>query len=483
MATHQKYLSWLFQGYDVKGRLEEASIDHITCDSRQVNPGSLFVAVKGLSADGHAFIKQAIAHGAAAIVSERPVKSSIPVLEVQDSRHALAFASRRFYDYPDRSLIMIGVTGTNGKTTVAYLLEALLNACGLRCGLLGTVQYRWPGHRETASHTTPDAVRLYQTLRDMVESGVAAVAMEVSSHALEQHRVSGIQYRAAIFTNLTHDHLDYHPDMDSYAQAKAKLFHQLSPEGSGVINSDDPYGRLMLDQCLGKRITYGEKGDPTYRIERCRVTPEGSHFRLIHHNEKLEFFTPLLGEFNVVNASAAVIAALDLGLNIEQISKGLTGFERVPGRMEGFRAPLGFWVVVDYAHTPDALQNALKTARAFTSNHLVTVFGCGGDRDRKKRPEMGRIAAELSHHVIVTSDNPRTEDPERIIRDILEGLPASASFQVVEDRETAIREALIQAVPGDTVIIAGKGHEDYQILGHKRIHFDDREIVQKYLNG
>ena len=239
----------------------------------------------------------------------------------------------------------------------------------------------------------------------------------------------------------------------------------------------------MMEQCHGKWKTFGEKGNPTYRIERGRLTPEGSHFQLIRHHEKLEFFTPLLGDFNVVNAAAAVITALELGLNREQIREGLSAFERVPGRMEGFRSPGGFWVVVDYAHTPDALKNALKTAFAFTSNHLITVFGCGGDRDRKKRPEMGRIAAELSHHVIVTSDNPRTEDPERIIRDILEGVPASASFQVVEDRETAIREALIQAKPGDTVMIAGKGHEDYQILGHERIHFNDREIVQKYLNA
>ena len=483
MATEQKYLSWLFQGYDINGRFAEALIDHITCDSRQVKPGSLFVAVKGSSADGHAFIKQAIARGAAAIVSEKAVKSSVPVLVVRDSRHALAYASRRFYNYPDQSLIMIGVTGTNGKTTITYLLESLLNACGLRCGLLGTVQYRWPGHQEAASHTTPDAVRLYQTLREMVRSQVKAVAMEVSSHALDQYRVSGIEYRAAIFTNLTHDHLDYHQNMDAYAQAKARLFRQLSPEGTGLINSDDPYGRLILEQCQGKCKTFGENGDPAYRIERCRLTTEGSYFQLIRDNEKMQFFTPLLGDFNVVNAAAAAITALELGQDIEQIREGLSGFERVPGRMEGFRSPGGFWVIVDYAHTPDALKNALKTARKFTSNHLITVFGCGGDRDRRKRPAMGRIAAELSDHAIVTSDNPRTEDPERIIRDILEGLPASASFQVVEDRETAIREALIQAKPGDTVMIAGKGHEDYQILGHERIHFDDREIVQKYLTA
>jgi len=481
----QKTLETLFKGIESSVLPSEMiRISGISSDSRTVKPGDLFVAVHGFISDGHKFIPQAIQQGASAVVSEAPVpESTVPLIRVEDSRQALACLARRFFNSPDASLIMLGVTGTNGKTTVAYLLESIMNQCGLPCGLMGTVKYRWPGHQQKASHTTPDAVSLFGMLRRMVNDGVQAVAMEVSSHALALNRVKGIQYRTAIFTNLSRDHLDFHQNFSHYAESKSKLFQQVHKEGIGIINGDDRYAAMMARSCQGKAILFGEKSDKlNYRIHREKMTGTGTQFILNRGSQGWTFKTPLLGDFNVLNASAAVIAALEMGLDPEQIQSGLNKVARVPGRMEGFRSNKKFWVVVDYAHTPDALDNALKTARRFTKNRLITVFGCGGDRDHGKRPEMGQVAAEVSDFVIVTSDNPRTENPHSIIEDILEGIPASSKLRIIEDREAAIREAIIQAEDGDTVMIAGKGHENYQILGANRIHFDDREIVQKYLD-
>ncbi|MBN2105665.1 UDP-N-acetylmuramoyl-L-alanyl-D-glutamate--2,6-diaminopimelate ligase [bacterium] len=481
----QKTLAILFKGYGSSGIPSETiSVSGIRSDSREVNPGDMFVAVNGYTSDGHEFIPQAIQQGAIAVVSEKSVpESTVPIIRVDDSRHALAYLARRFFDCPDKSLIMMGVTGTNGKTTVAYLLESIMNYCGISCGLMGTVTYRWPGHQQTASHTTPDAVCLFGMLRKMKEEGAQAAAMEVSSHALALHRVAGIEYRIGIYTNLSRDHLDFHRDFQDYSEAKAKLFQQVAPDGIGIIYGDDPYATMMAEACRAKTVLFGEKAtDQDYLLRRDRITSTGTHFSLKHGSKQIKFKTPLLGGFNVLNASAAVISALEMGLDAKKIQQGLTAVTHVPGRMEGFRSEKGFWVVVDYAHTPDALENALKTARCFTKSRLITIFGCGGDRDHGKRPEMGRVAADLSDFIIVTSDNPRTENPHRIIEDILTGIPASSMLLVIEDREAAIRAAIVQAKAGDTIIIAGKGHEDYQILGNERIHFDDREIVQKYLD-
>ncbi|MBN1780200.1 UDP-N-acetylmuramoyl-L-alanyl-D-glutamate--2,6-diaminopimelate ligase [bacterium] len=491
-----KTLAWLVQGTDIVVPGDgDRTVVHMTPDSREVISGSLYVAVRGFASDGHDYITQAVDKGASAVIASEPVQESrVPVFYSRDTRLALSVMMRRFHECPDESLIMMGVTGTNGKTTVSYLMESIMNAAGRSCGLLGTVAYRWPGTQQTASHTTPDAGHLFQILRSMADEGVQCVSMEVSSHALELHRVNGIRFRSAVFTNLTQDHLDFHPDFDAYASAKAKLFAQVAADGVGVINGDDGYAERMAGACTGKVVVFTEKtarepagcealADTVYRIGRGEVSVSGSRFRLERDSEKLDFYTPLLGGFNVLNASAAAIAALETGVDKQTVQAGLERMARVPGRMEGFRSKRGFWTVVDYAHTPDALINALKTARAFTDGRLITVFGCGGDRDRGKRPLMGRAAAEISDRVIVTSDNPRTEDPRRIISDILEGIPASTDMRVIEDRESAIREAIVEAGQGDTVMVAGKGHEDYQILGREKIHFDDREVVQKYMNA
>jgi UDP-N-acetylmuramoyl-L-alanyl-D-glutamate--2,6-diaminopimelate ligase len=484
MKKAVKTLQELFRGIEAESIPRKGiPIRSITADSRQVEESSLFVAIRGIASDGHRFIEEAVKRGAAAVVVQDPVPGvGIPVIRHRDTRQVLAWLVRRFYDNPDGELIMLGITGTNGKTTIAFLLESIMNACGLSCGLIGTILVRWPGHSMTALHTTPDSAELFQLLRTMADDGVQAVSMEVSSHALELKRVEGINYKMAIFTNLTQDHLDFHHNMDSYARAKSRLFSQLAPEGAAVLYADDPYTRVMSEGCTGRLVKFGEfAADLDYRIERGEITPEGTHFHLVKSSRKIPVFTPLLGNFNVLNVSAAVILALEMGLDYSKIQEAVSRMDRVPGRMEGFKSKRGFRVVVDYAHTPDALLNALKTARLFTHNRLIAVFGCGGDRDRGKRPLMGKIAAEISDRVIVTSDNPRTENPQKIIADILEGIPASSEMQVIEDRESAIRKAIMEASAGDTVLIAGKGHEDYQILGHTKIHFDDREMVEKYI--
>lgn len=485
MKLQEKILTDCLQGYPATHiPVDPVWLTDITCDSRNVGSGSLFVAIEGLASDGHAYIAQAVAKGAAAVIAQKPVpEMQVPVLYVEDSRHALAYIARRFYGCPDQSLTMLGVTGTNGKTTVTYLLESVLNECGLPCGLLGTVSYRWPGKKKKASHTTPDAVHLFKLLREMADDGVQAVAMETSSHALALNRVLGIQYQAGIFTNLTRDHMDFHKNVEAYAEAKARLFKQIAGDGIAVINGDDAYAPMMAASSAGRIVRFGEQNrEAEYQIVRSVSDEHGASFSLKHHGGTDVFQTHLLGHFNVFNAAAAVIAALEMKLNIEDIRRALTKMRGVPGRMEGLRSKQGFLVVVDYAHTPDALENALHTARAFTRGRLITVFGCGGDRDRGKRPQMGQAASGISDSVIVTSDNPRTEDPHSIIENILEGIPASASMKVIEDRESAIREAIMSAEKGDTVMIAGKGHEDYQILGSKTIHFDDREVALKYIN-
>jgi UDP-N-acetylmuramoyl-L-alanyl-D-glutamate--2,6-diaminopimelate ligase len=376
----------------------------------------------------------------------------------------------------------VGITGTNGKTTVSFLVEAVLLKAGFKTGLVGTILYRWPSHEETADRTTPESVDLQRMLRTMADTGACAVVMEVSSHSLALERVTGLSFQAAVFTNLTRDHLDFHGDLASYGEAKARLFGLVRPGGVAVLNADDPASGRMLRASTGRAVTFGRLSPSAdYRIDGLRMEDRSTRFDLVHGSRRLQVSTPLWGDYNAVNAATAAVCGLELGLEENAVVEGIAGMERVPGRMEGISSRRGVRIVVDYAHTPDALENVLRALRGFTGGRIITVFGCGGDRDRGKRPEMGRIASVLSDLVFLTSDNPRTEDPDAIAADVLSGVPDTRRVSAVPDREDAIRAALDEAAAGDTVLVAGKGHEAYQEILGIRHPFNDRKAVEACL--
>lgn len=458
-------------------------ITGIVSDSRQVERGNLFVAVPGFETDGHDFIEEAIGRGAGVVVVEKEVGIKlVPAIRVEDSRKAMALLAHRFYGEPSKELLLLGITGTNGKTTVSYLLESILDCSGLESGLLGTMTYRWKGHEELAERTTPESVDIHCLLRKMKDDGVRAVVMEVSSHALALHRVWGMMFRVAVFTNLSREHLDFHSSLHEYGETKAKLFEMLSSGGVGVINGDDSASRLMQRSAKGRTVTFGEKNRHLdYRIDGIETQEGETMFFLVGKDRRISLATCLWGKFNVMNVAAAAVVGLELGLDENTIQEGVRRIRRVRGRMEGLRSSRGFRIVIDYAHTPDALENILIAAREFTKNRLIVVFGCGGDRDRGKRPEMGEIGANLADVVFVTSDNPRSEDPEAILKDILEGIKLNRGVETIVDRKEAIHKALDEAREGDTVVIAGKGHETYQEIGTRRIPFDDRAVTEAYL--
>jgi UDP-N-acetylmuramoyl-L-alanyl-D-glutamate--2,6-diaminopimelate ligase len=398
---------------------------------------------------------------------------------------ACAEAAAAFYGYPGRQLKLIGVTGTNGKTTTTHLIEFLLDRAQLPTALLGTLYVRWPGFQQTAVHTTPFAVELQHQLKSAVDAGSQLGVMEVSSHALAQGRVKGCPFEVAVFTNLTQDHLDFHRDMEDYFAAKALLFNSDYLQGRAIINADDPYGRKLIEQLPPDKVwSYSvENGSANLRTSDLSYEQTGVSGMLHTPAGEVPFRSPLVGQYNLSNLLAAVGVALHLGVNLESVVEALPEFAGVPGRMERVQIEpeQDISVIVDYAHTPDSLENLLKASRPFIQGKMICVFGCGGDRDRTKRPKMGKIAAELADVAVVTSDNPRTEDAERILQDVLEGIPSSVEPIVICDRATAIRTAILQAQPGDGVLIAGKGHEDYQILGTEKIHFDDREQAREAL--
>ncbi len=455
----------------------------ITCDSRQCQPGMIFVGLPGTQVDGGDFWPQALAQGAVlALVTPRPDLPP-PVLPVREIMPACGELAAAFYGYPRHALQMAGVTGTNGKTTTTHLLEFLLQNILGNTALLGTLYNRWPGYCQTASHTTPLAVDLQRDLAQAVQAGCQFAVMEVSSHALAQGRVAGCQYDVSIFTNLTQDHLDFHGTMADYFRAKALLFAPNLLRGRAIVNADDPYGQRLI-QALNQRDTplwrYSAVGQPAdIGVRQVQYAAQGITAEVFTPWGTAAFRIPLMGQFNLSNTLAAVAAALHFGVELAQMAEVLPQFPGVPGRMERVQISpeQEITVVVDYAHTPDGLENCLRALRPFVAGRLICVFGCGGDRDRSKRPLMGKIAADLADVVVVTSDNPRTEDPQQIIRDIVAGMPAPPL--TLPDRAAAIQQAIQMAQPGDGVMIAGKGHEDYQILGTTKIHFDDRE--QAYL--
>jgi len=468
----------------------DVPVTAIAYDSRHVVAGAIFVALKGQRADGGAFVQQAASRGAAAVVSEspRPDAVAIPWITVRDARLALALLADRLFDHPSRRMPVIGVTGTNGKTTTSYLLAAILDAAGRRAGMLGTVTYRIGGEDREASHTTPESPDVQQLLSEMLQHGCRSVVMEVSSHALALKRVDGMRFAAGVFSNLTRDHLDFHEDMEAYFAAKRRLFEMLPDGAPGVINVDDPRGVALVETATAP-VTYGITAPADFMPGPIEMTLSGLRFAVKTPNASIQISSRLVGKPNVYNILAAAATAAALGLPIDAIEHGIAGLSGVPGRFEVVsQVSDDVTVVVDYAHTDDALRNLLETARPLSAKRLITVFGCGGDRDRSKRPLMGMVAARLSDVVVITSDNPRSEEPARIIEEIERGIPAGSqassrtpAMESVVDRAAAIERAVAIAAPGDVVLIAGKGHEKYQQIGDRVLPFDDGEVARAAL--
>ncbi|MDO8683896.1 MAG: UDP-N-acetylmuramoyl-L-alanyl-D-glutamate--2,6-diaminopimelate ligase [Armatimonadota bacterium] len=471
----------------------DLEISNIVYDSRKATAGSMFVAVNGETVDGHEYAEAAVRNGAVAVIAERAIPNiqphNIELILVKNSRDAMGSLAARFYDYPSRKLKLIGVTGTKGKTTTTYLIASVLRSQSQLTGVIGTIGTRIGDEAIHTEHTTPESVDLQGVLAQMAGRGVQTVAMEVSSHGLAQGRVRGCEFDCGIFTNLTRDHLDYHETMEDYLDAKLMLFQDYalasSKEFTAVLNVDDPAAPKVLNAVKGRLITYGVKSAADITASNIKATAKGVSYTLSYGGESIEAQLKLAGLFNVYNSLAAASAAIAQGLSISQIAEGLAGAENVDGRFESIDCGQDFTALVDYAHAPDALENVLAAARDLTKGRLIVVFGCGGNRDRGKRPIMGRIASEMADVCVVTSDNPRKEDPNTIIEEILTGIekPFAARVVVEPDRREAIKIALNMANAGDIVLIAGKGHEDYQIFADRTIHFDDREVVRELLRS
>jgi UDP-N-acetylmuramoyl-L-alanyl-D-glutamate--2,6-diaminopimelate ligase len=467
----------------------EAGITGVAYDSRTVQQGNAFVALKGFHADGASFAREAVDRGALVVVSEQPAPADIgaPWVIVADARRALACLAVRFYDDPSAAMQVVGITGTNGKTTTAFLVASIFEASGVRCGILGTVGYRIGGVLRQSVHTTPEAPEVQRLLREMADEQCGACAMEVSSHALALARADGTRFAAAVFTNLTRDHLDFHSDMESYFRAKRRLFEMLPHDAPALINLDDPRAPALME--VGARAV-------TYAVNRpADITPgplsfslEGLAFDVRTPRGAMQVRSSLVGRPNVYNILAAVSVGTALGLPFDAIERGVAGLKGVPGRFQVVSEPKDeFTVIVDYAHTDDALRNLLETARPLTRGRLITVFGCGGDRDRTKRPLMGAVAGRLSDVIVITSDNPRSEDPARIIEEIRRGLTGDTRRErdqhllSIVDRRDAIARAIDLARPGDVVLVAGKGHEAYQVVGNRTLPFDDVMVAREAL--
>ena len=457
-------------------------ITGLATDSRKVRPGDLFVAIRGGQLeDRHGFVPQAIAAGAVAVVVEEPVQADTTVVRVPSTREALGVFAEHFYGSPSRKLRMVGVTGTNGKTTTATLIHASLEAAAGDCGLIGTVENRVGGRRMPSDIGTPEAHDLQRLLKEMTDSGCTAAVMEVTSHGLALDRVCGIAFNTAVFTNFSRDHLDFHGSLESYLAAKKLLFDNLNPDARAVVNADDEATGRLLGNCCATVVSYGRSTTADVRIENAETDGRGTRMDLETRWGSLELNLALRGRFHQMNAAAAIAAGLAMDVDADTIADAIRDVQ-VPGRFESIQEGQDFSVIVDYAHTPDALGNVLRSAREFAEGRLICVFGCGGDRDRGKRPQMGRISARMSDLTIVTSDNPRTEAPNSIIRDIVAGV-GSADHLVEVDRRKAISLAIENASGGDLVVIAGKGHEDYQDIGGRKIHFDDRQVARDVLSG
>ena len=461
---------------------DDPEIADLQYDSRRVGEGTVFFCLRGENADGHDYAVSAAEKGAAAIVCEEPVAAAVPQLVVGDSRVALARLAEAWYGFPHRELKIIGVTGTNGKTTTTHLVRHILNDAGKKTALMGTNHIIIGDDVYPATHTTPDSLELSGYLRKMADAGCEYLVMEVSSHGLKQGRCAAISFRAGAFTNLTQDHLDYHKTFDDYLAAKEILFESLDRDGRGVVNGDSPYRDSFLAVSAAPAVTYGLGKDCDFRAKHIEVTAEGTAFTLVTEEGRFKAKMSLIGDFNVYNALAAIAIAAGEGVPTGMILSSLATAKQVAGRFQKVKGRFGPTVIVDYAHTPDGLENILETAKKLPGKRVILVFGCGGDRDKTKRPIMGRIGGRYADYAFVTSDNPRTEDPMSIIRMVEEGVKESGcEYEVCCDRRDAIRDAVLMADDDDIVVVAGKGHEDYQIVGTEKHHFDDVEEVRAAL--
>lgn len=490
-------INQLMNGLIAKKELPDLDITGIAYDSRRVKKGDLFIAISGLKSNGHQFISDAVSRGAAAVVGTEAVASLVvPYLRVQNIRATLATLAARFYGEPTLKVPIIGITGTNGKTTCTYLLEAILKVAHYSPAVLGTINYRYGKKNFVASHTTPEAPDLQRCIAEALATGANAVVMEVSSHALTMERVRDCHFDTVLFTNLSQDHLDYHASMEEYYSAKRRLFREYllaskKKKKTAILNWQDPYGRRLAEEISAPSMRCGYGRELDYHVVEEVYNPEGITAIIETPHGHIAIQSHLIGAFNLQNILLTIAAAHTLNIPNETIAQGIAAMHAVPGRLQPIEGGQAFSLYVDYAHTPDALRAVLSTLRPLTKRRLITLFGCGGDRDRSKRPLMGNIAAKLSDIVIVTSDNPRTEDPQKIIEEILPGLKAERfhayhrrqrrGYLIEPDRKTAIQAAISLANRGDIVLIAGKGHEDYQILGTQKISFDDRQIVREIL--
>lgn len=465
---------------------ENAEIKSIEIDSRNVTPGSLFICIQGFTVDGHDFVDQAVENGARVIIAQKEIPSSvsIPVIIVSDTRRALAMIAMKFYHNPTNEMALIGVTGTNGKTTVTYLLDKIYEKHQQKTGIIGTIQTKIGDKIFPTNNTTPDALSLQKLFREMVDEKVDTAIMEVSSHALDQGRVFGCDFDIAIYTNLSQDHLDYHTDMRDYLRAKSLLFSQLgntyteSRKKFAIINEDDAASSILKKSTGQHLLTYGCKNKADVMAEDISLYIDHTTFRLSTPIGDVSIHSQLIGMFNVYNMLAAVSAAIAGGLSLETIKLALEDTPGVDGRFQPVTGGQNFGVIVDYAHTPDSLENVLETIQQFSNQKVYVVVGCGGDRDRTKRPLMAQIAVEYADTAFFTSDNPRTEDPVQIIDDMVKELnPNQNNYEIIVDRKDAIHRAIASAKKDDIILIAGKGHETYQQIGKKKLHFDDREIA------
>ncbi len=458
-------------------------INSVTDDSRQIKEGALFVAVLGENFDGHHFIHEVIKAGAKAVIGEKPkplyMAKDITYIRVKNSRKALAISAAWFYGFPGEKLKLIGVTGTSGKTTTTYLIRAMLKEVGVTSGVIGTIGNIINDHKLPTSFTTPDPLKLNELFSQMLEQNIEYVVMEVSSHSLKLHRVEGLKFEVGVFTNLTQDHLDFHKTLEDYFWSKQKLFLQSK---RAAINIDDKSGKRLLSTIDIPLLTYGIENPADLMAQDMRQTSEGVFYNLVYKDKKYPVFYGVPGRFSVYNSLSALATGIILGFPIETLITALKKVKGVPGRFELIKNDKDITVIVDYAHKPDSLKNVLLTIKEFCKGKIITVFGCGGNRDKGKRPIMGQIASELSDYTIITSDNPRNEDPEAIIREIERGV-VGKNFVKITDRKKAIQQGLKMAQKGDVVLIAGKGHETYQIIGDKKIHFDDKEVVKEFFNG
>jgi len=468
-------------------KIANLQVKGITCDSKAVKKSFVFVAIKGSRQDGSRFIKDAVANGAGIVVVEEgqrkiKVPEKVKLLKVNDCREFLSEACAEFYGRPSGKIKIIGITGTNGKTTVAYLIEAIAKKAGYACGVIGTINHRFKDQKITAKNTTPGPGELQELLSKMLKQRIKYCAMEVSSHALDQKRVAGVNFTHAIFTNLTQDHLDYHKNLENYFQAKAKLFRALTPASVAIINNDDQYSRRLKQLTSAKVLTYGIKNKADFSARNIKFSMSGSTFTLSAPGIKAKMKSNLVGRHNIYNILTAIAWGFSENLDFGKIQSAIENFKTVPGRLEKVNSGKGYNIFVDYAHTPDALFNAISSLRPLAGKKIIVVFGCGGERDKLKRPKMGRIVTQLADYAIITSDNPRSEDPMRIIRDICAGIRKN-NFRVIPDRFKAIQAGLRLAEKDDCLLIAGKGHENYQVLKNKVLNFSDRKAAQKCLGS